>query len=253
MCHEARVGSARDVEALIMLEMWHKQKMDISEFLNKEDRISQPRIAVILPTRGMIFTEVEEVLERERKKHNLTIYRSHDLPIPDCLNVLVSQALNDGEYQYLWFVEEDTVPPDGALDQMIAAHADVIAIKYAANGGFSTIVRHTQRDEILFTGFGCTLVDRKVFDKLQPPFFRADKMFNISISQWQPVDPHKAYGQHDIYFGFSVREKGFRIQQAPGECRHLRLDGLGQREVNNGLHQIGLKEAVTKEYPINMP
>lgn len=57
----------------------------------------------------------------------------------------------------------------------------------------------------------------------------------------------KGYGSLDIWFFSQARLKGFKIVQVEGECDHLQLLSLGQKEVNNGLHQIGLKPKIAKQ------
>ena len=44
----------------------------------------------------------------------------------------------------------------------------------------------------------------------------------------------------------TAREKGFKIKQAAGECKHLKLEALGKREINKGLHVITEKEKISK-------
>ncbi len=208
----------------------------------------QARVAIITPSRGLIFAEVLEYIENVRDNYaNIRCYFSHNLPIPDCLNALVEQALADPNVNYLWFIEDDTIPPDRALDALFALDAPVAAIDYGFNGGSNTVVRSEKTGEILFTGFGCTLVKREVFGKLEKPYFRADKAYNISALAWQPVDPYKVYGHHDIEFFSKVRHAGFTIKQVDSmECRHLQLLQLGQKEINNGCHTIGEKDRISR-------
>lgn len=231
-------------------------KKFVKEPMEEKKVTAQPWVAVIRPSRGLIFAEVEEYFEQVRDTYpNMRTFRSHDLPIPQCFNDLVQQALQDSKYDYFWFSEDDTIPEALALDKFLIAMktADISAMDYGFNGGWNTIVKSATTNEILFTGFGCTFMKRKVLESFTDPIFKADKAFNISNMQWYDIDPHKAYGMYDIRFGSEAREKGFTFAQIEGECRHLQLLELGQKEINNGCHLIGEKDRIARHLtlPLN--
>jgi hypothetical protein len=204
-------------------------------------------IGIILPTRGMVFTEVEDSISRNLDKYNYKTYRSFDLEIPECQNVLVDKALADG-CKNLLFIEEDTVLPDGALELMLEADSDIACVDYSV-AGYSCITRSKDTNDILWCGLGCTLVKAEVFVKLEKPYFRSDKA--LLLNDWPNltwIDAGKqAYGGQDIYFCMQARDKGFKIKQVAGECKHLKLEALGKREINKGLHIILEKPRISKK------
>lgn len=203
-------------------------------------------IAVILPSRGLIFGEVEDSISRNLDKYKYKVYRSFNLTIPECQNVLVEKALADG-CTHLLFIEEDTVMPDGGFERLLGAQSDIAAIDYAV-AGYSCITRSKDTGEALWCGLGCTLVKSEVFDKLEKPYFRSDKA--LLLNDWPNITwidaGAQAYGGQDIYFCMMAREKGFKIEQVDGEAKHLRLKELGRSEINKGLHQIEQKEMISK-------
>lgn len=209
-------------------------------------------IGVILPTRGLVFTRVEEALEEERKSHEIRIYRSHDLPIPQGHNLLTEQALKDG-CEWLWFVEEDTVPSAGSLEQMLRANGDIVCKDYGVSGW--GCVAKSIEGEILWCGLGCTLINRKVLEVLETPFFRSDKSLRQNDWTWQDLPAEyvntRGYGNLDIWFCWQARSKGFVIKQVEGECEHLELAELGRKGINEGLHRIALKPKITNHQKIN--
>jgi len=198
--------------------------------------------AIVIPTRGFVFSKVLEAVERERQGKDTRLYVSCDLPIPDSHNELTRKALLDGA-EYLWIIEEDTVPPPGSFES-IAAHGDVACLDYGVSG-WSCITKNPQ-GEILWCGLGCTMVHRRVFEALEYPYFRTDK--TLRLNDWKWIDNPKkgVYGGLDIWFCCKAREKGFKIVQVEGECEHLQLDSLGQREINYGLHKISRKPKISK-------
>lgn len=201
------------------------------------------KIGVVLPSRGMIFTEVMDSLLKELNGYDYKIYMSWAKHIPDSHNNLTLEALNGGA-DYILFIEEDVIIPQGSLEKMIGV-GDIVAVDYGVNG-YSCIT--TYQGENMWCGVGCTLVKREVFEALEYPYFRSDKA--LLLNDWPEIKwinaGEQAYGGHDIYFCIKAREKGFKIIKAEGEARHLRLNSLGRPEINKGLHQIGQKEQVSK-------
>ncbi len=212
---------------------------------------TQPRIGIILPSRGLIFAETEEYIEKIRNNYpNIKVYRSHNLTLPTCFNTLVEEALADPKkVDYIWHLEEDVVGIDNLLDKFFEAmkEYDIAALDYGFNSGSNTIVRSAINNEILFCGTGCTFIKREVFEKLPKPWFKSDKGFNISTLSWWDTNPHNVYGMHDIYFFSLAKKYGFKITQIEGEARHLQLLALGQKEINNGVHSIGEKGRIERK------
>ena len=200
-------------------------------------------LGVILPSRGLIFAEVIESLLDNLNGYEFKIYQAINLPIPDCQNVPTEKALGDGCSQLL-FIEEDTVIPSGGLKKMLNAEGDIIAIDYGVNG-YSCITRSKTDSDILWCGLGCTLVKRKVFDNLEKPYFRDDLQLRLNDMKWVDA-PKQRYGGQDIWFCCQAREKGFKITQIQGECKHLKLESLGTPEENKGIHNIIEKPRISK-------
>lgn len=204
-------------------------------------------ISVVLPTRGFVFTEVENAIQSNLAGYEYKIHRSFNLPIPDGHNELAKKALEDG-FEYLLFVEEDVVLPDGAVDDMIMAQSDIACIDYGVQG-WGCVTRDKRNNSILWCGLGCTLVKREVLEKMEYPYFRTDKALRLNdwpTIDWVDTNILKNYGGLDIWFCMKAKELGFRIKQVQGECRHLKLEALGQIEVNQGLHNIINKPKIVK-------
>lgn len=215
------------------------------------------KVAVTLPTRGLVFTEVEQALENQRKDYDLQIFRSWDLTIPDSLNMLTAKALRESDAKYFLFIEEDTVIPEGGLNllyqEMYINKADITCIDYGVNG-YSCVARNKKTQEILWCGLGCTLVKRNVLEKMEPPWFRTDKLLRLNDWEWIDNPSKSAYGGQDIWFCMKARELGYTISEVTlVKCKHLRLDSLGSPEVNLGLHTISEKTPIHTQQQIDVP
>lgn len=207
------------------------------------------KIGIILPTRGLVFTRVEQAIESFRTDYDITVYRSCEMPIPDGHNSLTEKALIEG-CDYIFFVEEDTVPPSGALGMLLQANSDIACIDYGV-AGWSCVTKNSE-GEVLWCGLGCTLVKREVFDRLEKPYFRVDKVLRENDWTWVQLPEQyiktKNYGTLDIWFCTQATKNGFRIVQVEGvEADHLELIRLGERGVNNGCHTIKKKLRAEKK------
>lgn len=207
------------------------------------------KMAILLATRGLVFTEVEEQIDNIQFLTDAIVLRTHNIKLPDAQNELVEKALMITDIEYLLFIEEDTVPPRDAIIDLLKANADIACIDYAING-WGCVTKSKKTNEILWCGLGCTLIKSKVFRSLEKPWFRTDKSFSLNEMKW--IDIPNKYGGQDIWFCHKARENGFIIVQIPGECRHLQIQHLGKSEVNNGLHFIIEKPKITKHNYINI-
>ena len=198
-------------------------------------------IAVLCPSRGLVFTETDILIDKVVNHFDSQVFRSYDKKIPDAQNFLVEEALKT-ESTYFLFLEEDNVPTFEQVKEMVNRDVDIAFVDYGV-GGWSCGAKN-DKGEILWCGLGVTLIKRKVFEKLDRPWFRIDKSLRLNDNKW--IDVPMKYGGHDIWFFTKAREAGFKITQVAGEAIHLRLDKLGTKEINNGLHIIEKKPSISK-------
>jgi len=181
---------------------------------------------------------------------------SHDLPIPDCDNVVAEAGLATGA-DFLWWVEEDVIPPAGALLALLAMKADVAAVNYPVGAqGWSCIARNAE-GHIYWCGLGCTLVRREVYDRLTRPWYSTDTAYQI-INQGNgvkelrafpsPEPPDKRYGRQDIYFFIRAREAGFGIVGIPDMIAgHAKVTRHGAEQTNHGAHDVAIHTSILQE------
>jgi hypothetical protein len=210
------------------------------------------KIAVLIPSRGLVFAEVIDSLHKNLEKYNHTIRSTWNLVIPDSFNFLVNEALADKDVTHILTCEEDTVIPDKGLDALIVLNSDIACIDYGVQG-WGCVTRDSKTNEVLWCGLGCTLIKRKVFEAMEAPYFRSDKV--LLLNYWPElrwIDAGKqAYGGQDIYFCVTAARLGFKINQVvSAECKHLKLEELGRPEINKGLHKIGVKDTISKRQTI---
>jgi len=212
------------------------------------------KIAVCIPTRGLVFSRTIESLLKNLEGLDYRILFTYGLPIPDSHNTVVKDALDIDGVSHILILEEDMVIPDGVLKEMLKMDKQVICVDYAVNGGYSTICR--KKGEILWCGLGCLLVKKEVFDKIKEPWFENNRTLRIldkNKLEYIIEDIPNKYGGHDILFGLKLKEVGIPITQLEGfECEHLKIKDYNSKQGNNGCHLIdnSLKVKYKQNYDI---
>ena len=202
-------------------------------------------IAVCIPTRGIVFTEVMQAVVDNCVGRDWRLFTSTDEGLPDSVNGCVERALASGA-EWVWIVEEDTVPPRGVLDEMLAERADYVACDYDVWHGHTCACFDLSTDPpaLSSTGLGCTLIEASVFARVPRPWFTCDK-------NMQPVERggltyftaipgtvgHR--GGHDLSFGERLRAAGIEMKLLRDrECRHLRVANWNAASDNHACHTI---------------
>lgn len=176
--------------------------------------------------------------------YNYEIYFSHGLPIPECFEKPLTQALR-GSYTHIFFVEDDMILPDSTLDSMLLMDAPVVACEYPVSKEGQGAIFKDMEGRVVFAGTGCLLVKRGVFDKLTPPYFRTDIRWGavnygdfVRLSANRITNPGlEGYGLHDTNFGIKLWHAKIPISVA-GTIGQRKLIELGKVGSNDGAHKI---------------
>jgi len=217
--------------------------------------------AVVTPSRGLVHSRtIEAVVANVAsvRQRYLGWFLTHDLPIPDCDERTAELGLATGA-DAIWFVEEDVIPPPGALAasfRLLSEGFDVVAVDYpvgAAADGWGCLVRDPA-GQILWCGLGATLISRKAFERVPRPWFTTDFTFVKQGPEWVLVAnhqlPERRYGGQDIAFCMNLRREGLRIGQVDGMVAgHAKVDAMGAPGTNIGWHAISVRTVIDRSYP----
>jgi len=204
------------------------------------------KVGVILPSRGLMFSKTAEELLNNLKGIPHKIFFAHGLPIPECFETPVNEALANGTVSHIWMIEDDMILPSDTLSKMLDMDKAVVMCDYPTtkegNGAMFLV-----KKQVIFGGTGCMLVKREVFDELRKPYFRTDICWNIrkmtgyiKIVGVPRGDTREGYGLHDVNFGISLRRLAvpIPIHDAGFKLGQRKLIALGKAGSNNGAHQI---------------
>ena len=225
-------------------------------------------IAFCIPSRGLIYsrtvqTVIEGIYALQEKGISSIYCCSHDLPIPDCHNQCVEQALAHKEVDTLVFIEEDHYIEPAALVALATNEADITTLQYNdKNGSPHGIIHYNEAGDILWAGLGATAIKRQVFATLGEPYFRTDTLYKVTkkhlkdeklITEYEPLTrrqewngkqfddiiDHYQYGGLDVDFYTRARQAGFTVRKLEQyKAHHFELVQLGEKYTNNGVHVI---------------
>lgn len=219
-------------------------------------------VAIVMPSRGLVNSRTVEGVMDNILDGDFTFsgwYLTHDLPMPLGHERAAEAATSGQGADLLWFVEDDVIPPSGALyalKTVLDEGYGVAAIDYpvgAASDAWGCIVRDPAGD-ILWCGLGCTLIPTAVLDMLAQPWFTTDWRYVRDGDGWRAervtVPEEQRYGQFDIHLCHRLRERGFHIGQVSGMiARHARIESLGPEGTNVGTHRIGIRDRIERPWP----
>lgn len=202
------------------------------------------KLAVVLPSRGLVYSKTVEELysELESIEGSFRVFWSHGRPIPDCFTIPTEQALK-GDYDYVLYVEEDMVLPKGILNKMLAKVKHAIACEYPVSGGKGGTVMYDQFGKAIFTGCGLLLVDTKLLRALPKPIWRTDVRWkpyvdNSMIHFTLTTDDSRHYGQQDVAFGTRLYANNLPIEIMDETIGQREMVKRGAKGENDGFHEV---------------
>lgn len=199
-------------------------------------------IAVILPSRGLMFSRTAEELLDNLEGYKYDIFFSHGRSIPDCFEIPLNEALK-GPYTHIWMVEDDMILPEDTLSAMVIMDAPVVTADYPVSKDGQGVVFSDKSGRVIFTGTGCLLIKREVFDKLKAPYFRTDIKWGVMnygsfIRLTANMIPNQeGYGLQDVTFGIKLWKANIPISVV-GNIGQRKLLALGKSGSNDGAHKI---------------
>lgn len=201
------------------------------------------KLAVIVPSRGLMYSETLEELLGELEGFNFEIFWAHELSLPDCFNQPTERALADPDVFALLFCEDDVIIPKGMLKDMFNTKYPVVAMDYPFQQDGDSTVLHDPEGNAYWTGTGFLLVARQVLENMEKPIWRTDTTFDPFVDKdtihfWPRKLDKVYYGLHDLRFGLLLYSAGLPVKPMEVTGGQRKLNALGQKGTNNGAHDI---------------
>lgn len=201
------------------------------------------KLAVILPSRGLVFSETFEELLNELEGFNYEIFWSHAKSLPQCFNDPTEKALADPDVFALLICEDDMIIPKGILKQMFSMNYPVVALDYPFQQQGDSTCLHDPNGDAFWTGTGFILISKAVLNQMEKPIWRTDTTFDPFIDKdtihfWPRKLDKIFYGLHDLRLGLLLYSAGLPIKVMERTAGQRKLVNLGQKGVNNGAHEI---------------
>lgn len=200
-------------------------------------------LGVIVPSRGLMFSQTFEELVNELKDFKYKIFWAHGKKIPDCFNDPTEEALADPDVFAVLFVEDDMIIPKGAIMEMFNMGYPVVAYDYPFKDNGDSTMLHDPEEFAYWSGTGLMLVARAILENMKKPIWRTDTAWDIfirnsQINIWPRPLKKVAYGLHDVNFGIILYSQGVPIMSPERTAGQRKLKKLGRAKVNNGAHEI---------------
>lgn len=201
------------------------------------------KLAVVVPSRGLMFSETLEELLRELEGFDYEIFWAHGKSLPRCFNEPTEAALADPGVYAVLFCEDDMIIPKGILKKMFATKYPVTALDYPFQTQGDSTCLHDPQGMAYWTGTGFMLVAREVLEQFEKPIWRTDRTFDPFIDKdtihfWPRKLDRVFYGLHDLNFGMVLYSAGLPIYPMAKTAGQRKLVSLGKKGTNNGAHEI---------------
>lgn len=211
--------------------------------MSQKNTQTASKLAVVLPSRGLMFSETFEELLGELEGIDHEIYFAHERPLPEAFNEPTERALADDDVFAVLYCEDDMIIPKGILKEMFAKNYPVVALDYPfkQNGDATTL--HDPEGMAFWTGTGFILIARQVLDNMPKPIWRVGRTFDPAVDSdtihfWPRDLEGVHYGLHDLNFGLTLYSAGLPIMVMDKTAGQRKLKELGKALSNNGAHEI---------------
>lgn len=190
--------------------------------------LSKPSILVAVPHTGAVSTQWAFGLWQLGVDAKCLLSFHAGAPIDASRNKLVDEMEKNG-CDWLFFLDSDVIPPKGTIDTLLSHNLPIVGGLYYTrispiiptvwvnnpdDSGATYIPKNFQPGEITEAdaiGMGCCLIHKRVFDKLDKPYF------NWTLDE----DGNKGVSE-DFYFCKKAKEAGFKIfVDTRISCEHM--------------------------------
>lgn len=185
------------------------------------------KILLCIPNMGWVATGIAENIPYWLKNYDLTLFAPQKYRPVSYARNFCGKTFLESDHDALWFIDSDTIPTRAALEMLLQADKTAIsgvarAAKVDSDGltkAVAMVMRSTPDgykeatgkgvERIDAAGFGCMLLRREVFEKIEFPWFE-EKVWGSSRGE-------------DISFCEKIRDAGIELwAHFDVDCRTLK-------------------------------
>jgi hypothetical protein len=194
--------------------------------------LPKPGVLVAMLTRGQVTTRWAISFRNLQLPPNSNFEFIEALPFHHARNEAAGDMLKGG-FQWLFFLDDDVIPPDDVIYRLMSRGADIVSGLYyrrkhpiypvammeMPNGEKSVYIPNLELGkmyDVHMVGAGCLLIHRRVFETVPRPWFewRADRM--------DLPEPERC--SEDYAFCKNARKYGFKVYlDTSVQCHHIGL------------------------------
>jgi len=177
-----------------------------------EQKVLEPEIAVCIPHSNITYLAWAIGFRKLTIPFRILYSTSRGQPIDISRNNLVSSALQHKSLKWIFFFDSDILVPSDAVLRLLSFQLPMVSAMYYskaenwcaysrdAGGSYHPIKSWTGTLlSVDAVGMGCCLIDKRIFEKLSPPWFN-----------WTLGKENPGFSE-DIYFCQKVKQAGFPI------------------------------------------
>lgn len=213
------------------------------------------KLGVVIPSRGLMFSETLDELLHELKDFDYKLFWSHGKSLPQCFNDPTEEILKDPEIFAVLYVEDDMIIPKGILKRMFGKNYPVVALDYPFKNDGDATMLHDPAGNAIYSGTGFLLIAKTILERLPKPIFRTDTAWDTMIKGdtlvfWPRKLTKIAYGLHDVNLGITLFANEIPIKPMAQTAGQRKLVKLGESNTNKGAHKIKELTEVGKDLVI---
>lgn len=201
------------------------------------------KLAVVVPSRGLMFGKTLEELLGELKDFDHKFFWAHGKSLPACFNDPTEEILKDPEIFAVLYAEDDMIIPKGILKRMFDRNYPAVALDYPFKADGDATMLHDPAGNAIYSGTGFILIAKAILERLPKPIFRTDIAWDTMIKGdalvfWPRKLTKVAYGLHDVNLGIMLFANNIPIKAMPRGAGQRKLVKLGTANSNNGADEI---------------
>jgi GT2 family glycosyltransferase len=190
-----------------------------------------PNVLTCILTRELVTTAWAIGFRRLAYPENSSETFLYGMPWDHARSLACQRMLETG-YEYLFFLDDDVIPPPDAITRLLSRNKDIISGLYyrrqnpiypvmmrEVDGTGATWITDAKMGEMIeadLVGAGCLLIKRKVLEIMNPPWFiwKCDPFRFPDLQQFERCS-------EDYHFCRQARSLGFKIfVDTSVQCTH---------------------------------